>query len=336
MTSEQAARLVPILARRGGYEIRSQTEGQGFFCLGQDTSSGYISIKPDFAMHLLEVSLPPRRNEEELRALLQQTLRVLDESLAEAGLYRDERSIVSDPGARFELAEVGRLRGYVEQFPARSETSAELYFPHYPALIASTHVHLNVPLDRSLGLMQFMYELEWLAIRLFSKSYFFDGREYGCARVLLYEDSLGESYRLKTVPEKVPTTLDEYVAAFNSSPAYFSADPFFPVRDLSFIRPRHFGTLEFRSACSQSRVEEILDVAAFRVLQLGYSLSRARRGSVSDPGVARRAMLRQARLKSAVLGQFERKALENVERGLSDLPRWIADRIGQKILGELR
>ena len=74
-------------------------------------------------------------------------------------------------------------------------------------------------------------------------------------RTLYYRDSFGHDYRLVGVPEGIPSSLEEYVEQYNASPKLFPNDPFFPVRDLSLIRPTQFGTLEFRSACSPLEIE---------------------------------------------------------------------------------
>lgn len=265
-------RLVHALRSAGGFDSSLTPKNPLYYTLGLETRQGYIAVKPDFAFHILEVSLPPRSDLRESADLIHSTLESIDRSLASVGLQRSEQSVVQDPNIPFDLVPNPRLAGYLEQFPLRADQSSSFYFPHYPALIAAAQIHVNVPVQDLIPLLPALYQLEWLAIHLFSQSRQFDSREVGCARVLMYEDSLGPDYKIKTIPSKIPETIEEYVRLFNNSPGYFREDPFFPVRDLTFIRPRPYGTTEFRSTCSQGSVDKVLELQAFRALQVQYGL----------------------------------------------------------------
>ena len=70
--------------------------------------------------------------------------------------------------------------------------------------------------------------------------------------------------RLLTRPDSLSTLSD----LMNKSRKVFPGDPFFPVRDMSFIRPTKFGTLEFRSSCSFRDLNLIIEIANWRVAQV--------------------------------------------------------------------
>jgi hypothetical protein len=60
----------------------------------------------------------------------------------------------------------------------------------------------------------------------------------------------------------------DYLEALNTSDPAFPKDKFFPVRDVSYIRPSRYGTIEFRSACSAPIVTDIIEICAWRITQL--------------------------------------------------------------------
>jgi hypothetical protein len=67
---------------------------------------------------------------------------------------------------------------------------------------------------------------------------------------------------------------------------------------MSVIRAKAFGTFEFRSACSMPNVDELLEVAAFRVAQLLYGTAHRKsciRGPASWQRGAALAVARAAR-----------------------------------------
>ncbi len=87
---------------------------------------------------------------------------------------------------------------------------------------------------------------------------------------------MGDGYKLKGIPDNIPSTIGEYVEAMNASDRVFPHDLFFPVRDVSYIRPSRYGTIEFRSACSNPVVDEILEIVCWRVVELISACSLGR------------------------------------------------------------
>ena len=265
--------------------------------INKDTKFGFISIKPDFAYSVLEISFPPRASVNDLKNLLQSTIDQIDEGLLKLGYRRATYSVVPHAPYKYDLLEMERHGTWLDLFPSRGHQSSEFYFPDYPAMMSSTQVHLNV-LDRNFfEYLPLMYEVEWKAVSLFSKSQRFNGLEIGCARVFLLEETLGTEYLLKTIPRAIPTNINEYCNSFNALPKYFPKDPFFPAKDYSFIRPRTYGSVEFRSACAQTDVDQILAVCAFRVLQIAYALCHRSNPIRNSDFDARSSLLAVARTR---------------------------------------
>jgi hypothetical protein len=102
----------------------------------------------------------------------------------------------------------------------------------------------------------------------FNRALTFSGQRYENARTAMYRDTLGEDYLLHTYPINPATNLAELSDQMNRSPKLFPMDTFFPVRDMSYIRPTRYGTMEFRSACSYKNVGKIEEIVRWRLAQI--------------------------------------------------------------------
>lgn len=259
-TKEQYFSVIENLIQDFGYRNRDLKDQPGR--VSKDTDAGFIAIKPDFAWHILEIALPPRHTVEELRSLLESTFAEVDAALAKVGLQRLDLSCLPDIPERMELVELDRLSGYlINPKETLKECDALRVFP---ALIVATHVHINCSDEDSLKYMPALYEVDREAQSMFMRDQLFQGKLRRDARTKLYELSFGDGYSLRTNPPVVPADLDDYVNHFNNSPRIFPNDQFFPVRDMSYIRPTRHGTFEFRGACSFLEIDKIIEIAAFR------------------------------------------------------------------------
>ena len=235
--------------------------------IGKDTKTGFIAIKPDFAWHILEVSLPPRRSLSEVQSLVETVLAEIDRSLTKASLTRLTISALPQPPQHMELVELARMQGFTKS--VRQKTGDNPFLdPMFPAYITATHVHLNA-FDRSaLQLWPQLYALETAVGEIYCRAHSFAGRSVESVRTEFLRHTMGDSYKLKGVPERIPQTLNDYLEALNTSDPAFPKDKFFPVRDVSYIRPSRYGTIEFRSACSSRLVRDVIEICAWRITQL--------------------------------------------------------------------
>jgi hypothetical protein len=244
--------------------------------LSKEFASGYIVIEPDYAFHVLEIAFPPRRTPQEFRAMVCPTIDAIDDALGEIGFQRLEKSILDPPPRGYDLVNLDRLANFSQHLLKAASPDAvkhPLFVPHFGALLASMHVHLNAcgsPLD--LNLLPNLYELEWLAHVLFSNCKIFKGKRYCNARALIYPATFPPSYELVYVPPHIPENITELAAIYDRSfPALFPMEPIRGIKDMSIIRPRSFGTFEFRSACTMSNIDKMLGVIGFRIAQLTYA-----------------------------------------------------------------
>ena len=259
------------LKKKYGYKnFHQQNEDS----ISLDTELGFICIKPDFSYNILEVAFPPRGTIKELKDMLQRTFDQIDDCLEVEGFVRAKFAVVPTTPARYDLVEQARHAKWLELFKNREATESAFYSPDYPALMAATQVHLNVLDKNFFKLLPFLYELEWLVVSTYSKSTKFNNQNVKCARVRLIEDTLGHKYSLKGIPENIPNSAEKYATEFQKVIEYVSGQPEIVAKDYSFIRPRSFGSVEFRSTCAQHDVETIIEICAFRILQFAYALER--------------------------------------------------------------
>lgn len=127
----------------------------------------------------------------------------------------------------------------------------------FSAVMCATHVHLPATSPGVYGLLPFLYSYEYLIPLLFSTSHAFRGQSAHCVRPLMYRDSFTDSYPATAFPVQVPDSPDAHRALIAAS------YPF--VRDYSFIVPRSFGTVEFRTACAQDSARAALELTALYI-----------------------------------------------------------------------
>ena len=292
--------------------------------ISKETKSGFICIKPDFAYHVLELSLPPRNSPAELKELIKVTLEEVDEALDKFNFKRSRNSIVDEKSFEYEMIDLDRHHQYLDFFKNKPLEARSLYFPDYPARVAALQIHLNIGGPKVFELLPGIYELEWIAADLFSRSTTFQGIKYGCARNAIIDNTLGAKYALKTIPTQIPRSANEYSALFNKTPHIFPNDVFFPAKDYTFVRPRHYRTLEFRSTCTQSSAEEILKVCAFRVLQVANSVKNSANLSDGSGLESRKSWLNKiGPSPQSSLNAFEEATISRAKSAWEEIPnKW--------------
>jgi hypothetical protein len=263
--------LCRLLCDRVGFNTGKTSDE---FRISKDLKQGFISIKPDFSFNNIEISYPPISEPALIEEIIETHTNALDSCLTELGFKRSLSAInENSEESSYEMLESERFKAFIKFFREKAKKNALPFFcADYPAIIASTQIHLNV-LDESFFVrLPVMYELESLIISKFSKSRKFRKNDCGCARLLVYEDTLGPKHVLKTVPTEMAANWDEYENIIKKMKVSYPEQFNFLARDYSLIRPRkELGTVEFRSACSQSKTSEILSLCAYRVLQVAYS-----------------------------------------------------------------
>jgi hypothetical protein len=267
-TREDYRKVRDYLIDKLGYIDRNLHDQPGR--VSKDTHLGFIAIKPDFAWHILEVSLPPRSAIAELGALIDSVQIDIDTALREHGLRRLGISCLPGP-RKVELVGQERLSEFASAAHARLGMAAKtdpFCDPMFPAYTAATHVHLNAFNEQALSLWPVLFAIEAGAGEIYCRGKTFAGVTVESVRSEFLNRAMGADYRLKAIPDMKPQNISDYVGLMNSSTFAFPHDRFFPVRDVSYVRPSKYGTIEFRSACTAPAVEQIQEIVCWRVIQL--------------------------------------------------------------------
>ncbi len=281
-TKADFMQVIEILKNEFCYMDRDLTDQPGR--VSKDTENGFISIKPDFAWHILEISFPPRKSTQGLRDILVKVFFELDCVLAKAGMKRLDLSALPSLPVTMELVELDRMQSFTESVEQKSEISP-FFEPFFPALIVATHVHINSCNEDSICLLPTLFKQEKSSLLKFNRSTKYAGVEVNSVRDEFLRKTMGDNYLLKGLIDTPPGNIDEYVNLMNRSRPAFPNDTFFPVRDVSYIRPTRYGTFEFRSACSTKSVDLIIEMVQWRIMQLLVSTEMTKHGLVEDEAI---------------------------------------------------
>jgi hypothetical protein len=259
-TKEQFCKFTKYLEKNSGYEDKNLVGQPGR--ISKNTELGFIAIKPDFAWHILEIALPPRKTNEEIRKLLIEVFQEVDDALSVQGLKRLDMSCLREVPERMDIVEHVENVGYLEA-SEQVKSDSLLYSSVFPALITSTQIHLNVLEEGIFEILPGLYKADQEAQNKFCRKQKFLNFSGHDIRQKLWEEGLGADYSLRTTPPIIPETIEKYCHFYNSSTILFPRNKFFGVKDLSYIRPTQHGTVEFRSACSQVEILKIIDIVEF-------------------------------------------------------------------------
>lgn len=235
--------------------------------ISKDTTTGFVAIKPDFAWHILEISLPPRKNLQAIAKLFDTVISEVDDALKAASLKRMQFSALPEAPQKMELVALARMTDFSRSV-RQKDNSNPFVDPLFPAYVTATHVHLNAFNQNALSLWPHLYATETATGEIYCRAKQFGSKSVASVRTEFLNQTMGQAYKLKGIPDQIPQSISEYVAAMNASTHAFPKDPFFPVRDVSYIRPSRYGTVEFRSACSAGSADNIIEICAWRMTQM--------------------------------------------------------------------
>lgn len=137
----------------------------------------------------------------------------------------------------------------------RQKINNKLFHKYFGTGIIATQIHIDI--DNYWDILPQIYEFEYLFPLLYSKSKKFNGESAYCIRPLIYEQNYHNEYLLKGFPLRFARNQSEYESIKATTKDF--------IRDYSLIVPREeFGTLEYRTTCSQSDATSIAEIIALR------------------------------------------------------------------------
>ncbi len=278
-------RLAQILEKRGWDSLPA---GAAFDLAGPAEITG-TRLKTDFCTNLLEVVLPPLSSLDTAKNFLLSAWRDVEDSAGQLDLVVSTYSALSQMPTNvvFAPSSSDKDGARISKTLGRPMPRCGWGIPEYPATIAATHVHIESDIAADISLLPSLYAVEYMVPLLFGNSTDWLGRTAHCVHPMVYRWNYRPSQLNIGFPRKIPTYVSETDALD---------------RDYSLIVPRReFGTLEFRSACSQPTIDRVISLVAFRLA----AVLAARDGLISPL-----AGMRQRFYRVALSGQFERELVE--------------------------
>ena len=224
-----------------GGEIRFDRK-RGTLTVGVEERTGYLKIGPDFATTVMEVAYPPHVEFERFEEQWMSIEELIRGICHNHGL-KPVRSGIIDTLIPVEaiLSKHKRFQWYKN----RPNNGRKLFENFFTARSSGLHIHLD---RESFSGYDQAFALEYLVPLLFSNS---KTEQVHCKRLLL---SL----------ENDPMDGTGWGLSTNFT------DP-----NYCYIRPREFGTIEYRSACCQPTLRDIARVLALRFIQHTASINRS-------------------------------------------------------------
>lgn len=248
---------------KSSMSTQPRTDGNSFFALSRQ-DSGSVQIHNDFCTHILELSFSPCTSYAEFNDLYQRVHEVLRSAIVRSGLILRSGAyfdISSDEVVFVHPCDATTASRYT-WLKERQVPSREFSRPLFNAMMTATHVHVETRLETLTPRLPALYEVEYLSPLLFSNSTSMsDGQHIHCLRPLMWRDAFPDVYLAAAFPAQLPSTLRDYKAFLDSTEGF--------VRDYTFICPRpNYGTVEFRSTCSQPNLDNLEALLGFRILAM--------------------------------------------------------------------
>ena len=336
------------LATIPGWHIQSVSEdaqfGKMIDRVSLDGNSGrFTAVKYDHHPHLLEVAFAYQNTAVELLELVTHTLLTLNQVAHSQGLAISTESVLDvradDPSVVSPLSFFRNLRHYRSMLVhgnGPKEFRAAQGFENYAAVIAATQTHVGgIDWWKRPNLLNQLYSVEplilpWAALQCsdgFASAFQLLAKRWEGYRAVF------AGFPLVGFPDLPSWSIDAWAEALLRSPvcgttadwyssktlAQIGLNPFndwkaffTEVRDLQIIRPRFFGTLEFRSDPSQLDAQAICGLAALRLGLCSFFMGGGR--ELSDFGSARK---RWWDLIDRGFQSADESVLENAKEGLA-------------------
>ncbi len=314
VSHEQGQAFLHELAKDSDWYIREQEPGFVQRVSFDDDRGRFTAVKYDHHPHLFEIAFAYENDLHRLSRQVKETLRAVTRAAERVDARVSNNANLalsaSDPRVISDRPEYEALRYYRSLLLRRRNQSIDPEFANYAAVIAATQTHIGgTSWWRSQVLIPRLYALEAAIIGWTSALALEPG--VSLEELLKFRwrgyDAVFDGYPLVGFPNIEGWTLDSWCEALLGSPlAGGPSDPWAglslkscpenpfenwndfiaTVRDLQIIRPKLFGTLEFRADPAQRGAREILAVAALRLgltqSQLAEGLAPSQLGEARD------------------------------------------------------
>jgi len=252
---EEIQQFFRLMRQRGYAHVHNGLDGVILF-VSKQTEFGTIKVSNDFCTHIIEASLPPLINPSQIRQLFINIWTDISESLLQLGISLQYGASLSTKPDTLIVDRNNRYDLHAKR--QRPTPYSRLWDPLFTTMMCATQIHLEIIGEQFYRALPTLYSYEYISPLLFSNSSSYLGEIMHCIRPMVWQNAFSKNYYVFGYPEQIPTSKDAYNSRIADSIGF--------IRDYSFIAPREFGTAEFRSTCSQNSVDDVLLVAAFRLL----------------------------------------------------------------------
>jgi hypothetical protein len=146
--------------------------------------------------------------------------------------------------------EGARLRKFLQ----RQRLEDPLFTLSFPACFTSTHINFDLDAEEVIRRLPGLYAREIDVPIRFTQCKVFREVKGQCVRLLAWLANYHRPYPMLGIPDRLPVSLTEYKELCSQCDG----------RDYSFVSIRDARRVEFRSACSQPTVDDVLELIRFR------------------------------------------------------------------------
>jgi hypothetical protein len=253
-----------------GYCIGKKSDAGDILAVNKDVPGGYVVIKNDFCTSIIETGLPPVATPEAGAEIFERTWEDIRLGLDTIGASINPGASLSGEPPGLVMVPHDRLK-WMQERPVPSPRPP-MWHPVFTTMMCATQVHMNIHDDTIYEILPALYAFEYLAPLFFTNSKCFLGQRHYCVRPLAWQQNFVEEYLLYGFPLEIPKTKTDYQVKQKQASRF--------VRDYSFIVPREYGTVEFRTACAQETSDRAIDLMALRLL--GFLTAHSRRNLGHD------------------------------------------------------
>jgi hypothetical protein len=279
--------LWDLLIANSGFSPRCTNSSGMRLAIQRASLYGPIVISFESCSHIIEVSFPKMDSLDAFAELYLATWQTLDEHLSELELEIYLGSSIDDcwprkpaPGkdaARshtIDLDDVSVISWRpkesdpeglrLKKFLQRPVLKSPLFVQSFPACFTSTHVNFDLDAEEVVSRLPGLYAHEIDVPKRFAQCEVFRQVRGRCVRVLAWLENFHRPYPMLGIPDQLPTNLSEYKELCAQCDG----------RDFSFESIRDSRRVEFRSACSQPTLEDVVDLIRFRWVSYQASMDQ--------------------------------------------------------------
>jgi hypothetical protein len=269
--------LWDLLIANSGFSPRSTTSSGMRLSIERDSQYGPIVISNDSCTHIIEVAFPKMDSIDAFAELYQTTWQTLEEHLRELELeiylgssiddcWPQNSAFVKDENCSntIDLDDVSVINWRpkesepegtrLKKFLQRQRLEDPLFTQSFPACFTSTHINFDLDAEEVIRRLPGLYAHEVDVPKRFTQCKVFRGVKGQCVRLLAWLANYHRPYPMLGIPDRLPISLAEYNELCSQCDG----------RDYSFVSIRDARRVEFRSACSQPTVYDVLELIRFR------------------------------------------------------------------------